>query len=85
MNSPKFIGTCVSLKANDLHDFDDSSRPVTYETFIRHLGRQIVRDLDEQFGVPLRRDWHVSFCTGMWQGKRAVCLFHSRIHHIWTL
>ena len=85
MNYPKFIGTCVDLKANDLHDFDDSSRRVTYKTFIRHLGRQIVRDLDEQFGVPLRRDWHVSFATGTWQGKRAVCLSHSRIHHIWTL
>lgn len=85
MNSATFIGTCVHLRAEDLHDFDETSRPVTYRTFVRKLGREIIRDLDEQFGVPLRRDWHVSFAVGRWKGERAVCLFHSRIHHIWTL
>lgn len=80
-----FVGTCVGLEAEDLHEFDDSSRYITYRTFVRHLGRVAVRDLDEQFGVPLRKDYHVSFVRGKWKGEPAVCLFHSGIHHLWLL
>jgi hypothetical protein len=80
-----FVGTCVGLRADDLDDFDDTARSVTYKTFLRHLGGKIVRELDKSFGVPLRRDWHVDFQVGRWRGKRAVCLMHSRIHHIWTI
>lgn len=80
-----WIGTCVELPAEDLHDFDESSRPITYRTFLRHVGRKVMRELDEQFAMPIRKDWHVDFAVGKWRGQRAVCLFHSRIHHIWTL
>ena len=80
-----WIGRCDSLTFEDLTDFDDSSRFIKYRTFVRLVGGAIVRKLDRDFGVPLRRDWHVSFATGLWQGKRAVCLFHSAYHHIWTL
>ncbi len=83
--SATWVGTCLGLEADDLHDFDESSRPVTYRTFLRHVGRETVRELDERFGFPLRKDWHVSFAVGKWRGQRAVCLFHSRIHYIWTL
>jgi hypothetical protein len=83
--APQWIGTCVHLQVRDLDDFDRSSREVTYRTFRRLLGGKIVGDLDRQFGVPLRGDYAVEFATGKWKGRRAVCLFHSAIHHIWVL
>ena len=81
----EFIGTCVGLEEKDLNDFDDSSHDISYRTFVRYLGRREIRDLNKSFGVPLSRDWHVSFKKGKWRGKKAICLFHSAIHHIWTV
>ena len=83
--TPEFIGICVSLQAEDLHAYDDSERRIKYRTFLRHVGRKVVADLDRLFGVPLRRDWHVSFGRGKWKGRPCVCLHHSRIHHLWYL
>lgn len=79
-----FVGTCVGLKAEDLFDYDDSKRYITYRTFLKHVGKDIVKELNESFGVPLHKDWHVSFSKGKWKGKPAVCLHHSGIHHIWA-
>jgi hypothetical protein len=83
-STPLFVGTCVHLRADDLEEFDDSSREITYRTFRRHLG-SLVDELDRSFGVPLRTDWHVSYLRGKWKGKAAICLMHSQIHHIWLL
>lgn len=83
--APQWVGTCVGLREQDLNDFDDSSREIKYRTFLKHLGREIVRELDLSFGVPLRRDWGVSFEKGKWRGRPAVCLFQSSIHHIWLI
>ena len=80
-----FIGTCVGLRAEDLYDYDDSERSITYRTFRKHVGMDIIRDLNEQFGFPLCRDWHVSYGKGKWKGKPCVCMHHSRIHHLWYL
>jgi len=80
-----FIGTCVGLPAPKLEAFDDSAREITYRTFLRHLGKDLVDDLDRSFGVPLRKDWHISFERGKWEGRPAICLHHSGIHHIWSL
>jgi hypothetical protein len=82
---PQWIGTCVHLGVDGLDAFDASSREVTYRTFRRLLGREIILDLDARLGVPLRRDYNVRYATGRWEGRRAVCLYHSCIHHIWTL
>lgn len=81
----EFIGTCVGLRAGDLDNFDDSSRTVNYRTFRKHVGMTIIKELNSNFGVPLHKDWAVSFAIGKWRGKKAICLFHSSIHHLWYL
>jgi hypothetical protein len=83
--TPEFIGTCIGLEAKDLWDYDDSERKIKYLTFRKHVGREVVDELDARFGVPLRRDWHVSFERGKWKGRPCVCLHHSAIHHLWYL
>ena len=80
-----FIGTCVDLECADLEAFDDSARSIQYRTFARHLGRNDIREINTRTGVPIHKDWHVSFERGKWKGETAVCLHHSGIHHIWKL
>lgn len=82
---PEFVGTCVHLSADDLHAYDDSEREITYHTFVKHLGRELIQEINRWSGVPVGRDKHVSFGKGKWRGKPCVCLHHSAIHHIWTL
>jgi hypothetical protein len=85
MRKIQFVGTCVSLSGRSIDEFDDSAREITYKTFLKHLGWENVKQLNEDFGVPLSEDWAVSFEKGKWKGKKAVCLHHSSIHHIWTI
>lgn len=81
----EWVGTCVELGCKDLEEFDDSSRDITYRTFLRHIGGVEMAGLNRSFGVPIREDWCVSFYKGKWKGKPAVCLMHSSIHHIWIV
>jgi hypothetical protein len=84
-----FIGTCVGLRCEDLNDYDDSSRDIGYATFLKHVGKDLIRELERDFGykrpLTLKSDWHISYSKGKWKGKPAVCMMHSSIHHIWTL
>jgi len=86
--TPEFIGTCVELRAPDLHDYDDSSRAIQYATFRKHVGTEIVQEINEWAGWPgthFSRDWHILYSKGKWKGKPAVCMMHSSIHHLWYL
>lgn len=85
MKNVTFIGTCVGLSGSDIDAFDETAREITYKTFLKNVGRGVVDELNEWSGVPLRKDWSVSFEKGKWKGKNAYCLHHSMIHHIWTV
>lgn len=79
----EFVGTCVSLKAEDLEAYDETEREITYRTFIRRVGTEVVASFGSH--PPLKRDWHVHYGKGKWRGRPAVCLHHSRIHYIWII
>ena len=80
-----WIGTCVGLPAKKLYEFDDTCRDVSYKTFLKYVGRHTVKELNNNFSVPLHRDWSVKFAIGKYNGKKAICLFHSGIHHLWEI
>lgn len=85
----EFIGTCGSLPPSQLDQFDDSARDITYRTFMKHLGSEVVREFESALGygrhLRLKDDYHVSYQKGKWRGKPAVCCMWSSIHHIWAL
>jgi len=87
--APHFIGTCVGLQEEDLHDYDESTREITYATFARHMGADAMRHLEREMGynkhLRLRKDWSVRFSRGKWRGKPAICMMHSATHHLWAL
>lgn len=80
-----FIGTCVGLPEPSLSDYDDTEKEITYRTFLRHVGGEAVRELNAAFGVPIGKDWAVSFGKGIYEGKPVVCMHHSAIHHLYAL
>jgi len=81
----EFIGTCVGLKAEDIHAYDDTEKEIGYRTFRKHVGKAVVAELNAAFDVPLHKDWHVRFGKGTWKGRACMCLHHSGIHHLWHL
>ena len=86
MTSPvTFIGTCVGLPQSSLEAYDETERDISYRTFRRHVGGDVVREIDEAVGVPVGKDWHVSFGRGIYEGKPAVCMHHSAIHDLYAL
>lgn len=85
----EFIGTCVELKEVDLLAYDESARDINYRTFSRHLGAEGIQEIERAHGygqaLRLRQDYHVRYSRGKWQGKPAICMMHSAIHHLWFL
>lgn len=80
-----FVGTCVSLKASDLEEYDATERDITYRTFARKVGRAVIDELHCWNSVPLKKDWHIKYGMGKWKGQPCVCMHHSAIHHIWLI
>lgn len=86
----EFIGTCVHLPVHRLDEYDESSRDITHRTFRKHVGPEMATQINTEMGygdcprLSLATDWSVSFSKGKWRGKKAVCVMHSSIHHIWT-
>jgi hypothetical protein len=75
-----------------LEAYDETEREITYHTFAKHLGADVMRELCKLFGytrrnkMTMRRDWHLSYGKGFWNGNiPVVCLYHSRIHHLWQI
>ena len=78
-----FLGTCIHLSPLILDEYDSSEKEISYKTFRKHLGKEIINELNLSFGVPLHKDYAVSFGKGKINGKTAFCLHHSAIHHLW--
>jgi len=83
--SLEFIGTCVHLPARLLEDYDVSEKRITYRTFRKLAGKELVDKLSRDNGVPLSKDWSLSFGRGVWKGKPCICMHHSCIHNLWYL
>lgn len=83
--SVDWIGTCVGLDADDLHDFDESSKQISYRKFRAIVGAEVVKELNKDFTVKISTDWHIRFETGVFCGAPAVCMHHSGFHYLWRI
>jgi len=89
-SAPEFVGTCVGLPARHLDAYNDTARDISYETFRRHVGRDVIAEISAWYGyrrggLLLKDDWHVRYSRGKWEGRPAVCMDHSSIHHLWLI
>lgn len=93
MNKFEFVGRCDALKADDLYDYENSERMISYQTFVRKVGIKQLKILfghiynfgkSKKNGLKLKDDFHVTYSKGKWKGKNAVCVYQSAWHHIFV-
>lgn len=74
-----FETTCVSANGEDIIDMVDGGREITVRTFLKRT------DMDPmQFGVDIRKDWHVRFYKSKYKGKPCYYMDHSCIEHVYV-
>jgi len=88
--SYKFLGTCVELPAEPLHDMIDNAEEIDYEDIREHISQKELRlvfsgyDWSNQGGLQLHNDWAVSFHKSKYNGKLCIYVQWSSIEHIWV-
>jgi len=82
---------CVASTAESINAMTDAAVEITYRTFRKYaegLGEWSVEmgyvlRSNQDHGLTLRNDWHVSYHKSVYQGKPCVYLRHSAIEYIW--
>lgn len=86
MGGMTFITTCVGTCGEDITDMLEGSRNITRRTFLKHVDREQLREVERSLGYDNRlrmsQDWHVSYGKGKYQGKPCVFFRWSAIEHV---
>lgn len=80
---------CVHSDARSIHDMTDRAREITLATFRKRCETLewetgLGYERDGRGGLPLSRDWHVSYFKSHYRGKPCYYARHSAIEHIFT-
>lgn len=89
MSRMSLVSTCVIAKAEEVNSYESSCRQIKIETAINKIG---VDDLRETFpfynwgvsdneGMRMKNDYAVRASSGIFRGKKTVCIEWSAIHH----
>ena len=87
----EFETTCVNSTAELIHDMQDNSEDLTHDEFAELLGNEKLNDwaqdmgysVEEDGGLLLKDDWHVTYGKGEYGGRECIFIVHSAIEHIW--
>jgi hypothetical protein len=69
----------------------DAGREVTRRTFLKHINRQHLAELEHDLGYRLghgelrmSRDWHVRYFRSKLHGRRCYFICHSAIEYVFA-
>lgn len=93
-----YYNNCVNWPQGDvfckggLSDMIKDRRQVTRRTFLSHVDRDGLRELEEDLGYSLHpsqgltmaSDWHVEYFVSRLHGKRVYGFRHSCIEYVFT-
>ena len=85
-----FLTDCVSSDARSINAMIDSSREITYRTFLRYVSPGELYSLfpayarDSREGLTLKNDWHVRYFKSVYRGKECVYIRHSAIEYVFV-
>ena len=87
-----FYNNCVKWPRRDvaaLSEMCDNSREITRRTFLRHVDRRELKDVEANLGYPFGRltmagDYHVRYERGTLRGRRVYFFIHSAIEYVFT-
>ena len=74
-----FWTTCVDANGDDIIDMVDDAREITVHTFLKRCSVDPL-----EFGVDLRKDWHVKFYKSKYQGQPCYFMDHSCTEHVYV-
>ena len=90
-----FYSDCVSWpeaadKEGGLMDMVDNDIDITRSTFLKHINREDLADLEQQLsysahpaqGLTMAADWAVSYHRSKLHGKRVYYFQHSAIEYV---
>ena len=94
----RYLRCCVSWPQSDVHregglrDMIDQAADITRRTFLQHIDRGDLRDLEEQLGyeahpsrgLTMAADWAVSYHRSKLHGRRVYYFRHSAIEFVFT-
>ena len=82
------IATCINASFRDIDQYDQTERTIGYETALRHIGLESMREFTQSLGydrnLHIKNDYHVSYGKGVFRGKPAICIHWSSIHHFFS-
>lgn len=83
-----FETDCVHSDRESITAMQDAATEITRRTFLRHVDRGELLDLERQLGydtgaerggLRMAKDWHVSYARSIYRGRPCVYFQHSRI------
>lgn len=86
----KYSTDCTSAREKDIRDMVDSAIMITRRTFLQHVDRADLAQLEQSMGysahpsqgLVMAADWHVSYHKGKYRGKKCYYVYHSAIEYI---
>lgn len=85
----RFLQTCVNTPADevdDLYAMIDGADTISRRTFLKHVDRDELRREEQRLGygrgLPMSRDWHITYHRSTWKGRPAYFFCWSAIEHI---
>lgn len=98
MNDFTYYNNCVNWKRSDVHcegglvDMTQSDITITRRTFLRHVNRQNLQELEADLGyaahpsqgLTMAADWSVSYHRSKLHGKTVYYFCYSSIEYVFT-
>ncbi|MEG1728110.1 MAG: hypothetical protein RR280_01020 [Bacteroidaceae bacterium] len=89
----RYLGSCVNACVEDLEAYDATEKETNHRGMRRYFTRGEYNALSELFkyeidprsGLTMKKDWHIRYGYGMYQGQNVICIHHSAIHHFYTI
>lgn len=92
----QFFNNCVGWDKDDvdceggLRDMIDNSVDVTRQTFMRHVDREELKEIERYMGycehprqgLTMAGDWHISYSRSKLHGKTVYFFTHSAIEYV---
>jgi hypothetical protein len=81
---------CISARARDIEEMVDNSREVSYNTFMRHVDINEIKEIFPIYGwgknkdsvLKLRNDYAVSYYRSKYRGQPCLYIKHSAIEYV---
>lgn len=81
MKDYSFETDCICSDYDSITNMKDNAIEITYKTMRRHCN---LSEWNKAWGIPLHREWHVTFYKSTYKGIKCYFFTHSAIEYIFT-